>query len=122
MHRAATQRDAEIAQFQVRVQDYEKRLVLIQKSVKEHQLVEKMNKEAGISQAQLKSLMMPFSSSSAANMSVVGGGGFAQAQGFGGGLYNQKVYKPIRGGGAGQASNTPGQGGAGVSFGDFMQN
>ena len=58
-----------------------------------------MNEDGGINSAHMKSLMMPFSSSSNVNRSNYGTtGGFAP-QGFGPNIFNQNVVKPIRGGG-----------------------
>ena len=52
----------------------------------------KLNKEVGVSEDQMKSLMMPFSN----NNGAMQFGNSGQNMGF----INSKVFKPIRGGGA----------------------
>lgn len=62
-------------------------------------LIQKMNQDAGISNQQIKSLIMPFSTSgvnSQLGVSKFGGPSF-----IGSNVFNNKVFKPIRGGGLG---------------------
>ena len=66
MHRQISQKDEEIDKMQTKIAQFEKRLVLIQKNAQQTALVAKLNKEVGVSEDQMKSLMMPFSNNNGA--------------------------------------------------------
>ena len=114
IHKQSILKDQEITHLQSRQADYEKRIVLLQQQTKDNKLLQKLHQENGINQAHIKSLMMPFSSSTNINRSNFGTQGGFGPQGFGN-FYNQQVYKPIRGGGA--APNSAAQA---LNFSEFM--
>ena len=117
MHKQSMLKDQEITHLQGRQADYEKRVALIQQQAKDNKLLQKLHQENGINQAHIKSLMMPFSSSSNINRSNFGAAGGFNA-GFGN-FYNQQVYKPVRGGGGGKgAHDRPSQA---LNFSEFME-
>jgi transcription-repair coupling factor (superfamily II helicase) len=115
IHKQSILKDNEITHLQSRQADYEKRIVLLQQQTKDNKLLQKLHQENGINQAHIKSLMMPFSSSTNINRSNFGTQGGFGPQGFGN-FYNQQVYKPIRGGGA--APNSASQA---LNFSEFME-
>ena len=103
MHKQTVLKDQEIAQLHSRQADYDKRIALLQQQSRDNKLLQKMHQENGINQAHIKSLMMPFCSSSNVNRSNYGTKNGFGPQGFGN-FYNQQVVRPVRGGGGAQAN------------------
>ena len=73
-------------------------MVLVQRDNQQAQLMDKINKEAGMSQDKIQSLIMPFQTSSG----QIQFGKPSQDLSF----FNNKVFKPIRGGGGGNQGPT----------------
>lgn len=111
MHRQINQKDTEIDKMQTKIAQYEKRMVLIQKNAQQSALVQKMTSEAGVSNDAIKSLIMPFTNNSGAMQFGSRLGGHQDTS-----FFNNKVFKPIRGGGASGTNQEDG----GMDFKNFM--
>ena len=73
-------------------------MILIKQNAQQAQLVQKINQEAGVNDDQIKSLMMPFQTGSGQIQFGNGCGGVSMANNNLS-YFNNKVLKPVRGGG-----------------------